>query len=423
MRSIKKSLEGMFRDDMDIRHKLLNLMLLATLGGGVMLLLVSLLLGASATVIYAISFLLLSVCIALWISARRKQPQIAALILVMVANMGVFPMMYFMSGGSASGIPIWQVFGLIFSWLLLEGALSILVYILNAIVCVGCVVLEMIYPSMVQPLENSNDVCIAIIQSVLVVTCIVGIVFKYQIHAYETKNAQLVKSDWEKSELNAKQEKLLKELNLKTIQAEQRREKVERMSEQMMLTLATAIDAKDKYTNGHSVRVAEYAREIAKRAGKSKQEQHDIYYIGMLHDIGKIGIPNEIINKTSGLTEEEYKVMKDHTKIGADILRKMTEIPGLTVGARWHHELYNGQGYPDGLKGEQIPEIARIICVADAYDAMTSKRSYQDILPQETVRKEFEKGKGVQFDPHYAEIILEMIAEDTEYRLREKIRE
>ena len=209
------------------------------------------------------------------------------------------------------------------------------------------------------------------------------------------------------------------EVKRQTGYAEARRLKVERLSLQIMLTLAQTIDAKDKYTNGHSLRVAEYAREIARRAGKSEQEQEDIYYAGLLHDIGKIGISNSIINKTSGLTEEEYEMIKAHAAIGADILSNMTEIPGLATGAHWHHEQYDGGGYPEGLKQDEIPETARIIGVADAYDAMASKRSYRDVLPQRVVRGEIAKGSGTQFDPQFAQIVLDMIDEDSEYRMRE----
>ena len=221
-------------------------------------------------------------------------------------------------------------------------------------------------------------------------------------------------------ELDRLQKDLQNEVKRQTRNAEARRQKVERLSLQIMLTLAHTIDAKDKYTNGHSVRVAEYAREIARRAGKTEQAQEDIYYAGLLHDIGKIGIPNKIINKETRLSEEEYEIIKTHTRIGAEILENMTEIPGLSVGAHWHHELYNGEGYPEGLKGEEIPEVARIIGVADAYDAMTSKRSYRDILPQDVVRAEIAKGKGTQFDPWYADILLQMIDEDKEYRMKEQ---
>jgi len=221
-------------------------------------------------------------------------------------------------------------------------------------------------------------------------------------------------------ELDHLQKDLQSEVKKQTRKAVARREKVERLSLQVMLTLANTIDAKDAYTNGHSERVAEYAREIARRAGKTEQEQQDIYYIGLLHDIGKIGIPDTIINKSSNLTDEEYAIIKSHPQIGAGILKKMKEIPGLSVGAHWHHELYNGKGYPDGLKGEEIPEEARIIGVADAYDAMTSKRSYRDVLPQNVVREEIEKGKGTQFDPKFADIMLQMIDEDKAYQMKER---
>lgn len=220
-------------------------------------------------------------------------------------------------------------------------------------------------------------------------------------------------------QLNRLQKNLQQEVEKQTWRAEARRRKVERMSLQIMRTLAGTIDAKDKYTNGHSTRVAEYAREIAKRTGKSEKEQEDIYYMGLLHDIGKIGIPDEIINKTSKLTEEEYEIIKTHPVIGSDILKNISELPNIGIGARWHHERYDGKGYPDKLKGEEIPEVARIIGVADAYDAMTSKRSYRDVLSQEVVRSEIENGKGSQFDPHFADVMLSMMDEDTEYRMHE----
>ena len=112
-------------------------------------------------------------------------------------------------------------------------------------------------------------------------------------------------------------------------------------------------------------------------------------------------------------------MIKAHAAIGADILSNMTEIPGLATGAHWHHEQYDGGGYPEGLKQDEIPETARIIGVADAYDAMASKRSYRDVLPQQVVRGEIAKGCGTQFDPQFAQIILDMIDEDSEYRMRE----
>ena len=199
----------------------------------------------------------------------------------------------------------------------------------------------------------------------------------------------------------------------------ERQTQLERMAEDTMVTLANTIDAKDRYTSGHSRRVAEYAREIAKRDGKSPAEQKHIFFMGLLHDIGKIGVPDDIINKPGKLTDEEYEAIKSHTVIGHKILESMKAIHDLSLGARWHHERYDGRGYPDKLAGENIPEAARIIGVADSYDAMSSSRSYREYLPQAVIRDEIVKNSGTQFDPHFAEIMLEMIAEDTEYKLHE----
>ena len=142
--------------------------------------------------------------------------------------------------------------------------------------------------------------------------------------------------------------------------------------------------------------------------------------MGLLHDVGKIGVPDAIINKPAKLTDEEYAIIQNHPVIGAKILKNITEFPKLITGARWHHERYDGKGYPDGISAEEIPKEARIIAVADAYDAMSSRRSYRDVLPQSQVRTEVEKGKGTQFDPELVEIMLNIIDEDTDYQMREK---
>lgn len=194
---------------------------------------------------------------------------------------------------------------------------------------------------------------------------------------------------------------------------------LESLSLHVVHTLAKTIDAKDAYTNGHSERVGAYAREIAKRYGYDEDRQEEIYIMGLLHDVGKIGVPDSIINKQGKLTDEEYATIKTHPSVGAEILKTISEMPKLVTGARWHHERYDGRGYPDGLKGDDIPEEARIIAVADAYDAMTSHRSYRDIIPQDHVKSEIEKGMGTQFDERFARIMLEMIAEDTEYTMHE----
>ena len=196
-------------------------------------------------------------------------------------------------------------------------------------------------------------------------------------------------------------------------------EENEKLFMHVVHSLADAIDAKDTYTNGHSGRVAKYSKEIARRYGYSEKAQGDIYMMGLLHDVGKIGVPDAVINKPAKLTDEEFAMIKNHPAMGSRILKNIKEMPALATGARWHHEKYGGGGYPDGLSGNDIPEEARIIAVADAYDAMSSRRSYRDVLPQEVVRGEIEKGKGTQFDPKFADIMLSMIDEDTEYTLKE----
>ena len=204
------------------------------------------------------------------------------------------------------------------------------------------------------------------------------------------------------------------------IEATQAREREARLLfEQTASALASAIDEKDAYTRGHSARVATYARLIAERAGKDETSCEEVYYAGLLHDVGKIGIPDAIINKVGKLTDEEDEIIKTHPERGDRILASIIESPYLRIGARHHHERFDGNGYPDGLAGYDIPDIARVIAVADAYDAMSSKRSYRDTMPQATVRAQIEQGLGVQFDPEYGKIMLELIDEDADYQMRE----
>ncbi|MCR5683916.1 MAG: HD-GYP domain-containing protein [Lachnospiraceae bacterium] len=194
---------------------------------------------------------------------------------------------------------------------------------------------------------------------------------------------------------------------------------IKTLSVEVMEALAHTIDAKDEYTRGHSVRVAKYSRMIAQKLGMSPVECENVYYMGLLHDLGKIGVPNEIINSPNKLTDEEYTVIKTHPGLGYDILSEMKSRPDLAIGARWHHERYDGKGYPDGKAGEDIPLYARIIAVADSYDAMTSNRSYRKYMPQQAVRSEIEKNSGTQFDPRFAACMIDIIDEDTEYVLHE----
>ena len=234
---------------------------------------------------------------------------------------------------------------------------------------------------------------------------------------------RIVKAGLEKAERVIKMEVFQKELknkvDEKTVELRQQQKKLKEAYWQTVTALSEAVDAKDRYTSGHSRRVAEYSRVIAKRMGKSVLEQEMIYRAGLLHDVGKIRIPIDIINKPGKLTDEEYDLIKIHPVTGYHILKDISEHYDMATAAKYHHERYDGKGYPNGLQGENIPEMARILAVADSYDAMTSNRSYRKWLPQSVVRSEIEKGKGTQFAPDVADIMLQIIDEDKEYTLRQ----
>ena len=203
------------------------------------------------------------------------------------------------------------------------------------------------------------------------------------------------------------------------VKLQESRWELEQLNDNIMQILAKTIDAKDKYTRGHSVRVANYSREIARRMGKSEKEQEKIYRAALLHDVGKIRIPDYIINKPGKLTDEEYAYIKLHPVSGYHILKSFSKDQLIATGAKFHHERFDGKGYPNGLVGENTPEHARIIGVADAYDAMASNRSYRKALPQDVIRGELMAGKGTQFDPRIVEIMLAMVDEDKEYQMRQ----
>ena len=190
-----------------------------------------------------------------------------------------------------------------------------------------------------------------------------------------------------------------------------RRKQMETMSLQMIQTLVTTIEAKDEYTRGHSHRVAEYSALIAKELGWKQKDIFHLRNAAHLHDIGNIGIPDAILNKPARLTDEEYAVIKEHTIIGAEILKNITLVKHVVEVARSHHECYDGTGYPDGRKGEEIPIEARIIAVADSYDAMRSRRIYRNMLKPEAIYEQFQKNRGVQFDPEITDTFLRLLDE------------
>ncbi len=207
------------------------------------------------------------------------------------------------------------------------------------------------------------------------------------------------------------EEHLEHEVAIQTSKLEERGRKMEQMSIQVVRALADTIDAKDKYTKGHSTRVARYAVRLAKELGYSEEELSNLRNVALLHDIGKVSVPDSVLNKPDKLTDIEYEVIKSHAAVGGDILSNISVLPGLKEAARYHHERYDGKGYPEGLKGEEIPEIARIVCIADAYDAMSSRRVYRNSLSPEKIREELVRGKGTQFDPDFVEVFLRLFDE------------
>lgn len=186
---------------------------------------------------------------------------------------------------------------------------------------------------------------------------------------------------------------------------------MERITIQAIMTVANTVDAKDDYTKGHSMRVAAYSELLAQRLGWTDEEIQNIYYVAMLHDVGKIGVPDAVLNKPFKLTDVEFRLIKGHTLMGAEILNDFKMFPNVSVGAKYHHERYDGKGYPEGLKGESIPLVARVIGLVDSYDAMTSNRVYRKRLSDEIVMQELQKGKGSQWDPDLVDIFVELIRE------------
>lgn len=185
--------------------------------------------------------------------------------------------------------------------------------------------------------------------------------------------------------------------------------KQEKFIDEALTVFTRFVDAKDPYTSGHSNRVAEYSEKIAAEMGMSSTECKNVYYIALLHDVGKCYIDNQILMKPARLTPDEFDEIKKHTTLGAEMLKPLTSMPGIYDGALYHHERYDGKGYPTGTAGEDIPLIGRIICVADSFDAMNSDRCYRAKLPKNVIVSEIKNNAGTQFDPAIADIFLKLI--------------
>jgi len=217
-------------------------------------------------------------------------------------------------------------------------------------------------------------------------------------------------------EMKRLNERLLSDLQVRNQQLtaalgnlEQARNDLEHSYIQTVESLAIALEAKDRYTSGHSQRVAKFARLIARSMGLPKEEVDIVAQVALLHDIGKIGMLDKILNKPANLTPEERESIKSHPVVGAQILAPVATFTKHVAGIKHHHEMYDGTGYPDRLKGTDIPLAARIVCLADAFDAMTSTRPYRVGLPLEFAMQEMKKMAGRQFCPECVEAFIRVL--------------
>ena len=215
-----------------------------------------------------------------------------------------------------------------------------------------------------------------------------------------------------------KQMNEIKRINEELIESN---EKLEQAYLDMVETLRFTVEAKDTYTRGHSDRVAEYSVLIGERVGLPEEQIKLLRIGGLFHDIGKIGIPDKILLKPDKLTDDEYSEIKNHPSIGAHILGSATIFKDIIPIVKHHHEKFDGRGYPSGLKGEEIPYLARIAAIADTFDAMTSRRSYRNALDLQFVKEEIKRCEGTQFDPQLAEVVLDIL--DNEFDKIKEIQE
>ena len=333
------------------------------------------------TVPYLIAFLMVTVLPAvIGLIIYLKKPDMKELCHIIVAGYSVMYVFVILTGSTS----------MVFTYILPLLSFMVLYHKPKLILSTGLAALTVNLCSIaykfhtgVFRLENSKE---AEIQIALIILCFGGSYVATKLY----------------DEITDQNEEYLRKLNEKN-------EQIQDMTMQTITTIANALDAKDAYSEGHSRRVAFYSAQIAEALGMSEEEVRNIQIVALLHDIGKIGIPDAVLNKPGRLTDDEFDLMKQHTVAGNEILKDIGTIPGVDIATRSHHERYDGRGYPDGLKGDDIPFIARIIAVADSYDAMTSNRVYRKHLSYDQVMSELEKGKGTQFDPVIAQTMERLI--------------
>lgn len=319
-------------------------------------------------------------CLALWRPKKRQMTKYCA----MFALASVFTI-YAIKGYNTGFAPIWAMaipyatMSVIGLW---EGFL-----VSGYILVVYCV---MFWTPVNACLEYSYPVDHLIRIPLLYMLC-----FVVSLYSNYKRQEAMLRAKWEQDRLS--------------VAVEEERRKIGKITMQTIISISNAVDAKDPYTKKHSERVAKYSKIIANELHWSKKEQEKLYNMALMHDIGKIGVPDAILNKHGRLTDEEFPEMKKHPIIGGQILKDLTIVDDVSTGAFFHHERYDGKGYPHGLKGEEIPIEARIIGIADSIDAMNSDRVYRGKQSTEYVLEQLEAGKGTQFDPNIDEIVIALI--------------
>lgn len=268
--------------------------------------------------------------------------------------------------------------------------------LLNIIVLIGIFVSPSLRDLYETPLFIFFAVTSTLLLIPLVVLCIYAIKHLYKVNTYIDQNDKTL------AQLKEEKDKAFRDRDL--------------IIRQTMKTFVSFIDNKDPYTQDHSVRVARITKEMAKRLGYDKEKCRVYYYAGLMHDIGKITIADEILNKRTSLSNDEWEIIHQHTTNGAKLLNKFTVFPEVGDAVLYHHERFDGTGYINRLKGKSIPEVARVVCIADSYDAMAKVRSYRLPYSEERIIGEFERCAGKQFDPDLVPYLISMIKDGTIYK-------
>ncbi|MCR4589678.1 MAG: HD domain-containing protein [Lachnospiraceae bacterium] len=335
-----------------------------------------------ATILGAVFFSVLVI-----FSTRTHRIKQAKIVISLILIFIFLPGMFFTNGGAEGGTPVWLLLGTVYISMILEGRFKIVMLILNAVVTIIIWTVGYLHPELVTTYSKGGNyfdtIAALLIVSVIVYT-LIGL----------------------NNTVERRQRRAVKKIQIE-------KDRLHRLFDQTARAFVSAVEKKDDFTKGNSIRIAEYARKVAELAGKDEAYAERVYYAALLHDVGMIGIPDKVIKNEKDPQKWDYEAMRQKPVIGEEILSSITEYPYLAQGAHYSHERYDGSGYPEGLKGEEIPEIARIIAVADAYVTMTTKKRYRDARPKFVARESFIKGGGETFDPVFAELMVKIMDTET----------